>query len=342
VLLGIGVSSVVALGENECSAEGECSSEESSLLALRAQQDSETRRRLPPVQCTNREGNRFDCAGGDTCCGGACVGSGDVCCVNVNGDGFPCQGGGGGCCGNACYAPGSKCCQSPLVPRSRWYPVSEGTKCAFGEERPLQAGRTQHVSQTQRRMPPVHCTNREGNRFDCAGGDTCCGGACVGLGDVCCVNVNGDGFPCQGGGGGCCGNACFAPGSKCCQSPLVPRSRWYPVTEDTECAFGESSLLAAGAQQVSETRRRLPPVHCTNREGNRFECAGGDSCCRGACVGMGDVCCVNVNGDGFPCQGGGGGCCGNACFAPGSKCCQSPLVPRSRWYPVTEDTECAF
>merc|ERR1712117_634001 len=54
-------------------------------------------------------------------------------CVNVNGDEFPCEGGPGGCCGNACYAPGSKCCRSPYVPRSRWYPVAEGTRCAFGE-----------------------------------------------------------------------------------------------------------------------------------------------------------------------------------------------------------------
>merc|ERR1719384_2915874 len=129
VLLG---SPVVALGGDECSADGECGSEENSLLALRAQQDSETRRRLPPAHCVNRQGSRFNCAGGDSCCVGACVGRGDVCCINVNGDGFPCQGGGGGCCGNACYAPGSKCCKSFFKPKSRWYPVTKATKCAHG------------------------------------------------------------------------------------------------------------------------------------------------------------------------------------------------------------------
>merc|ERR1712050_612663 len=56
--------------------------------------------------------------------------------------------------------------------------------------------------------------------------------------DVCCVNLNGDGFPCQGQGGGCCGNACYAPGSKCCRSLIYPKSRWYPVTQATECASG--------------------------------------------------------------------------------------------------------
>merc|ERR1711979_58943 len=129
VLLG---SSVVALGGEVCSADGECDGEENSLLALRAQQDSETRRRLPPTQCINREGTHFSCAGGDSCCMGACVGMGDVCCVNVNGDGFPCQGQGGGCCGNACYAPGSKCCRSLIYPKSKWYPVTQATECKSG------------------------------------------------------------------------------------------------------------------------------------------------------------------------------------------------------------------
>merc|ERR550539_1390638 len=139
VLLG---SSVVALGDEVCSADGECDGEENSLLALRAQQDSETRRRLPPTQCINAQGTHFSCAGGDSCCIGACVGMGDVCCVNVNGDGFPCQGKGGGCCGNACYAPGSKCCRSLIHPKSQWYPVTKATQCrsgfvGFPGERPL-------------------------------------------------------------------------------------------------------------------------------------------------------------------------------------------------------------
>merc|ERR1712066_1096490 len=55
-----------------------------------------SRRRKPPVTCWNDDGTKFKCAGGDKCCGGACVGEGDVCCENVNGDSFPCQGKGGG------------------------------------------------------------------------------------------------------------------------------------------------------------------------------------------------------------------------------------------------------
>ena len=131
VLLG---SSVMALGDAECSADGECGSEESSLLALRAEQDLETRRRLPPITCINRQGNEFKCAGGNTCCVGACVDTlaGDICCINVNGDGFPCGGNGGGCCGNACFSLGSKCCVSAIKPMSQWYPVTEATQCAAG------------------------------------------------------------------------------------------------------------------------------------------------------------------------------------------------------------------
>merc|ERR1712122_428868 len=121
MLLG---SSVMALGDAECSADGECGSEESSLLALRGEQDLETRRRLPPITCINKQGNKFKCAGGNTCCVGACVDTlaGDICCINVNGDGFP-------CCGNACFSPGSKCCQSAIKPRSQWYPVTQATQC---------------------------------------------------------------------------------------------------------------------------------------------------------------------------------------------------------------------
>lgn len=199
----------------ECSVAGACG-DESSLLAVRNSHNSSMRRRKPPVQCENDDGTLFYCAGGDRCCGGACVGEGDVCCTNVKGAGFPCQGNGGGCCGNACFAPGSKCCK-PEGPVSGWYPVSQHTEC---------------------RKESVQCTNRNGDDFQCAHGDKCCGDVCVGKGDVCCENVNGNFFPCQGNGGGCCGNACFAPGSKCCQSPFVAKARWYPVTEDTRCAFG--------------------------------------------------------------------------------------------------------
>merc|ERR1711877_26958 len=71
------------------------------------------------------------CAAGDQCCGDTCVSKDDVCCENVLGNSFPCQGNGGGCCGNACYAPGSKCCKSPWVAKARWYPVTKATKCAW-------------------------------------------------------------------------------------------------------------------------------------------------------------------------------------------------------------------
>lgn len=208
-------SVAVARCEAECSA-GECGSEENSLLALHSVQNSTSRRRKPPVQCVNDDGTVFQCAGGDKCCGGACVGQNDICCQNVKGDSFPCQGGGGGCCGNACYAPGSKCCK-PRGPVSAWYPVSRETEC---------------------RKESVKCTNRYGDEFECANGDHCCGDICVSKNDVCCENVLGNYFPCQGNGGGCCGNACFAPGSKCCKSPFVAKARWYPVTQATKCAFG--------------------------------------------------------------------------------------------------------
>merc|ERR1712203_77616 len=138
-----------------------------------------------------------------------------------------------------------------------------------------------------------------------------------------CKNSHGDSFPCQGG-GECCGNACAAPGSKCCK-PFGPKSAWYPVSEDTPCLHESTQ--------------------CRNDQGNKFECAAGDRCCGGACVAHGDACCENVLGNHFPCQRnnkGEGGCCGNACYAPGSKCCWSPWVAKSRWYPVTKATKCAF
>jgi len=119
---------VLALGDEECSADGECGSEESSLLALRGEQNSDTRR----ITCHNRDNAPFNCALGDTCCGDVCVAKGDVCCVNINGNTFPCQGKGGGCCGNACFAPGSKCCMSFFKRKNLWYPVSKQTKCRKG------------------------------------------------------------------------------------------------------------------------------------------------------------------------------------------------------------------
>merc|ERR1712117_997143 len=100
------------------------------------------------------------------------------------------------------------------------------------------------------------CTNQYGDEFVCAPGDRCCGNSCVRMGDVCCENVLGDNFPCEGNGGGCCGNACFAPGSKCCKSPFVAKARWYPVTQDTKCAFGwpwRAEYERAGALPISQS-----------------------------------------------------------------------------------------
>merc|ERR1712242_507787 len=222
-----------------------------------------------PVQCHNRRGEAFQCAAGDSCCGDVCVASGDVCCANVEGNVFPCQGTGGQCCGNACAAPGSKCCRSPHVERSRWYPVSRNTTCAF-EESSLFAVRSEVNSEALQPASPVQCHNRRGEALQCAAGDRCCGDVCVAAGDVCCVNVNGNNFPCQGKGGQCCGNACAAPGSKCCRSPHVDRSRWYPVSNDTECAFDRGSLVPAVQWNGSSY------VPCHNRRGEAFQCAAGD------------------------------------------------------------------
>merc|ERR1712151_633711 len=226
-------------------------------------------------------------------------GMGDVCCENVDGNSFPCQGAGGQCCGNACAAPGSKCYKSSSVERSRWYPVTNDTECAFADAADDSEAHSSLVAvdqdlETRRRLSSTTCYNRQGTKFMCAGGDRCCGDICVGQGDVCCENVDGNSFPCQGDGGQCCGNACAAPGSKCCKSSSVEKSRWYPVTNDTECAFTDG---------VGDSGTQLPSTTCWNQQGAKFMCAGGHRCCGDVCVAGGDVCCENVNGDFFPCQG---------------------------------------
>jgi len=99
------------LADSRCSDDGECGSEESSLLAVRSDVD------------TSGSGR----CGDGVPCGDTCMARGDVCCHNVNGAPFPCGGRGGGCCGNACYAPGSKCCK--VGSKETWYPVSKETKC---------------------------------------------------------------------------------------------------------------------------------------------------------------------------------------------------------------------
>merc|ERR1711978_412313 len=120
------------------------------------------------------------------------------------------------------------------------------------------------------------CHNRRGEAFQCAAGDSCCGDVCVAAGDVCCTNVNGNNFPCQGKGGQCCGNACAAPGSKCCRSPDVDIRLWYPVSNDTECAFDGSSLPTEQGALSSGARQRSSHVQCHNRYGESFQCAAGD------------------------------------------------------------------
>lgn len=212
----LALPAAVVHGASECAA-GECGEEESTLLALRQNSSSATRRRLPSVTCTNPLGDEFQCAGGDSCCVWICVGQGDLCCTNYDQQQFPCQGG-GSCCGNACAAPGSKCCK-PDGPKSGWYPVSDATQC---------------------REESTQCTNAQGHDFECAAGDRCCGGTCVHQKNACCTNVNGDSFSCQVnevGEGGCCGNACYAPGSKCCRSAWVAETLWYPVAKGTKCRW---------------------------------------------------------------------------------------------------------
>jgi len=383
------LGSTVAAVEQDCSADG-CDGEEASLLALRGVASA--------TQCKNRHGDPFECASADRCCGDVCVAQGDECCVNVEGDFFPCQGKGGQCCGNACAAPGSKCCRSPYVERSRWYAVSMDTQCSFslleeeentpeqleeeGDAFPEEEGEASAELLESGDASPTQCYNRHGTPFQCASADRCCGDVCVAQGDVCCVNVEGNFFPCQGKGGQCCGNACAAPGSKCCRSPHVERSRWYPVSKETQCSFSlleeedaspelleeEEEELEDASREMEEEEEELEdaspveeeqleedvasatllesgeasPTQCYNRHGTPFQCASADRCCGDVCVAQGDVCCVNVEGNFFPCQGKGGQCCGNACAAPGSKCCRSPSVERSRWYPVSIETQCHF
>merc|ERR1711992_270144 len=192
----------------------------------------------------------------------------------------------------------------PHVDRSRWYPVSKKTECAF-DTWALPAVQGHGSSHVQ-------CHNRRSEAFQCAAGDSRCGDVCVAAGDVCCTNVNGNNFPCQGKGGQCCGNACAAPGSKCCKGK---RGYEYPVAEGTACTSDS--------------------VTCTNSDGNAFQCGAGSSCCGDICSGPGGVCCKGSSSN-FVC-GPGNQCCGNTCQAPGSKCCHTKGLN----YAVTEGTKCA-
>merc|ERR1719362_1532297 len=176
--------------------------DENSLLALRSKSSS-------GKTCHNVNGDPFQCAEGYTCCGNACKAPGDLCCENAEKYKFPCQGNGGSCCGNACAAPGSKCCK--VGEKRLWYPVSKDTQCRSPTSGKSSSGKT--------------CYNVNGDPFQCAKGDTCCGNACKAPGDLCCENAEKYKFPCQGNGGSCCGNACAAPGSKCCK--VGEKRLWY-------------------------------------------------------------------------------------------------------------------
>merc|ERR1719330_803144 len=270
----------------------------------------------PPVagqKCVNRHGNWFECAERDTCCGDICVAEGGTCCQNVDGNDFAC-GVGDSCCGNACAAEGSKCCKPKGQPKREWYPVTEDSDCAGSVTSPT-------GSQT--------CKNRYGHEFLCGENDLCCGDICVAEGGTCCQNVEGNDFAC-GAGDSCCGNACAAKGSKCCKQGL-PKSEWYPVSDDSECA---GSLLAKTNRTIRGQKI------CRNRDGYQFECAEKDTCCGDICVAEGGTCCQNVEGNDFA-YAAGDSCCGNACSADGSKCCKPKGQPASEWYPVSDDTDCA-
>jgi len=171
-----------------------------------------------------------------------------------------------------------------------------------------------------------NCRNREGQEFPCGSTGKCCGDVCANENDVCCQNTLGSDFACGGAGGGCCGNACFAPGSKCCRPPGRPKSEWYPVSQETQCAHESTSPVA-------------PHTECKNRNGDTFWCAENDKCCGDICVAAGGVCCTNANMNNFVC-GSASSCCGNACAGSGSKCCRPQGRPKREWYPVSQGTQC--
>jgi len=378
---------VVALGENQtCGADGECKDEESSLLqsfvsrsdlAVEGAQTQWWFGKKGFSNCRNREGVEFPCGEYGSCCGDICANKEDVCCKNVQGYDFACQGGGGGCCGNSCFAPGSKCCMvgSP----SQWYPVTKDTECAV-----------ESSSKT--------CTNRNGNIFLCGPNSRCGGDICLYEGSKQCQNANGNDFAC-GPDSECCGNACAAPGSKCCK--VGSPSQWYPVTKDTECAAesssktcanrnGDSFLCGPNSECGGDICLYDGSKHCKNAHGNDFPCGPESQCCGNACAAPGSKCCKvgsksqwypvtkdtecavesktctnrfgdsflcgpnsqcggdiclgegskqcqNANGHDFAC-GPNSQCCGNACAGPNSKCCKCGSF--SEWYPVTKNTKC--
>jgi len=147
-----------------------------------------------------------------------------------------------------------------------------------------------------------NCRNRFGETFPCGETGRCCGDICANDQDVCCKNVNGNDFACDGDGGGCCGNACYAKGSKCCK--VGSFSEWYPVSQDTECTAKSSSGIT-----------------CTNRFGDKFRCGANSRCGGDICVTKESKVCKNANGNDFAC-GPNSHCCGNACAGEGSKCCR--------------------
>lgn len=248
-------------------AEGECMTEESSLLVVNSPKRNMTKwfGWWGVSTCINRQGMLFPCGDGQ-CCGDVCKAEGDLCCVNDNGNFFPCQGG-GSCCGNGCAAPGSKCCNKGRPGYE--YPVSKGTACASDS---------------------ITCTNSNGDSFQCGAGSSCCGDICVGPGDVCCHSME-HSFAC-GSGSKCCGNSCAAPGSKCCRTRGVS----YPVTQATKCAGwnsgsipcinrrGEEFLCGAGSSCCGDICAGPGSACCENQNGNDFVCAPGSRCGNNICI----------------------------------------------------------
>lgn len=273
------------------------------------------------IVCHNRNGVEFLCGADSSCCGDVCSEPGGTCCKNTMGNNFVCAPG-NFCCGNACASQDSKCCKDPNTGYE--FPLLKSTPCPasllqtssndwskmkLSSLQPNFAPAAQMVSKLQGTRT---CFNNQNNVFWCAAQDECCGNGCTS--GPCCKNYEGYLFGC-GKGSECCGNACMDAGSKCCVTPSTGYQ--YPVTADTECNHDQS-------------------IECQTREGAKYLCAAGNSCCGGTCVAPGGVCCENALGDNFPC-GEGSQCCGNACAGAGSKCCTNKHGYK---YPVTKATQC--
>merc|ERR1712129_482031 len=98
-------------------------------------------------------GAEFECAHGDRCCGDVCVGKNDVCCENVLGNHFPCQGNGGGCCGNM-RCTRQQVLQVPLGAESPVVPSHRGHQVRIYLAAPLRSRLTCPTLRSQLRNDP--------------------------------------------------------------------------------------------------------------------------------------------------------------------------------------------